>query len=185
MGLEEEGFHPGAKDGRNARFEPGAQSNDEQKNEDNVSGTGEGELLGEQEENGTEGIGEDPGSEETELYLQKYFRDHFTLPAPSTTVRFRSANTAARVFENKGTQFILEETYDPINDVRKIQVKRLKNGTKGLQFLRGTYTLVSILWGGILIVFCIQVLLTLVLDLAIETGKTSLKENANWWKVIG
>jgi hypothetical protein len=54
MGLEEEGFHPGAKDGRNARFEPGAQSNDEQKNEDNVSGTGEGELLGEQEENETE-----------------------------------------------------------------------------------------------------------------------------------
>jgi hypothetical protein len=55
-----------------------------------------------------------------ELFFQKYFTDHFTLPTPSATVRFRSADTAARVFENKAMQFILEERYCPANGKRRI-----------------------------------------------------------------
>jgi hypothetical protein len=123
--------------------------------------------------------------EEPELFLQKYFTDHFTLPTPSSTVRFRSANTAARVFENKATQFILEETYDPENGKRRIQVKRLKNSTRGLQFLRACYTIVCVLWTGIFFVLCLQVLLIMVLELAIQFGTTGLAPELSVWRLIG
>jgi hypothetical protein len=63
-----------------------------------------------------------------ELVLTTFFSDQFTLPAPSNTVRFRSGNTAAQVFENGTSQFILEETLEP----RKIHVKQLNDATKSL-----------------------------------------------------
>jgi hypothetical protein len=124
-------------------------------------------------------------AEESEMYTQKYFRDHFTLPTPSSTIRFRSANSAVRVFENKTSQFILEETYIPEDKQRKIQVKRLQASTRGLQFLRGIYTTVCILWTGIFFVACLQVLLILVLDLAVQTGKTNLKTQLAISELVG
>jgi hypothetical protein len=123
--------------------------------------------------------------EEVQLFLQEYFTDHFSLPTPSSTVRFRSANTAARVFENKATQFILEETYDPENGKRRIQVKRLKDSTRGLQFLRACYTIVCVLWTGIFFVLCLQVLLIMVLELAIQVGTTGVTQELSVWRLIG
>jgi hypothetical protein len=65
-----------------------------------------------------------------EVFLAPYFRDHFTLPTPSSTVRFRSAHSAARVFENRASQFIMEETYEPAADKRVIRVKHVRITTK-------------------------------------------------------
>jgi hypothetical protein len=124
-------------------------------------------------------------AEESEMYIEKYFRDHFTLPTPSSTIRFRSANSAVRVFENETSQFVLEETYNPEDKQRKIQVKRLQASTRGLQFLRGIYTTVCILWTGILFVACLQVLLILVLDLAVQTGETNLNTQLKLFKLVG
>jgi hypothetical protein len=124
-------------------------------------------------------------AEESEMYIQKYFSDHFTLPTPSSTIRFRSANSAVRVFENKTSQFVLEETYNPEDRQRKIQVKRLQASTRGLHFLRGIYTIVCILWTGILFVACLQVLLILVLDLAVQTGETNLNRQRKYVNLFG
>jgi hypothetical protein len=44
-----------------------------------------------------------PDEDMFELHLPKYYTDHFTLPAPSSTVRFWSKHSAARVFKNKTT----------------------------------------------------------------------------------
>jgi hypothetical protein len=126
-----------------------------------------------------------PDEDMFELHLPKHYTDHFTLPAPSSTVRFRSKYSAARVFENKTTQFVLEETYDPVTTKRKINVKRMKDTTKGLQFLRATYTIVCILWTGFFFVFALQVLLFLVLDLVIEAGSTTINTKLNVGKTIG
>jgi hypothetical protein len=135
---------------------------------------------------GSEVVSDDsPDEDMFELHLPKYYTDHFTLPAPSSTVRFRSKHSAARVFENKTTQFVLEETYDPVTTKRKINVKRMKDSTKGLQFLRATYTIVCILWTGFFFVFALQVLLFLVLDLVIEAGSTTINTNLNVGKTIG
>jgi hypothetical protein len=118
--------------------------------------------------------------DEDELYLAKYIKDHFTLPAPSNVVRYRNK----RVFENKSTQIILEETYDPHTKAREITVKRLKDSTKGLQFLRAIYTLVCALWTGFFLVFCMQVLLFLILDLTVQSGNTEVAR-ANIFNFIG
>jgi hypothetical protein len=159
------------------------------------------QCIGEQVMEDEEVDGNDPGhqdhdetdpelsnktvAEESEMYIQKYFRDHFTLPTPSSTIRFRSANSAVRVFENQTTQFVLEETYNPEDKQRKIQVKRLTASTTGLQFLRGIYTTVCVLWTGIFFVACLQVLLILVLDLAVQSGATNLNTQLNIIELVG
>ena len=122
---------------------------------------------------------------EVQLHVTKLFHDHFTLAAPSSTVRFRSKNDAARVFENKTTQFVLEETYDPATHKHEINVKRMKTTTKTLQLLRATYTIVCIMWTGFFFVFCLQVLLFLVLDLAIESGTTEINGTIRPGNLIG
>jgi lipase ATG15 len=53
-----------------------------------------------------------------------------------------------------------------------------------VRFLRATYATVTAFWTGFLFVFCLQVLLFLVLDLAIEVGATS-KQEANWGAAMG
>jgi hypothetical protein len=125
---------------------------------------------------------ERPPTPPEELLLNKVFRDHFTLPAPSNTIRFRSGNVAARVFENGTSQFILEETLEPD---RKIRVKQLNDATKSLQFLRFTNALICALWTGVLFVFCLQVLLTMVLELSAQVGETSHGQSLNIWKLLG
>eukprot|EP00538_Stauroneis_constricta_P012648 CAMPEP_0119546226 /NCGR_PEP_ID=MMETSP1352-20130426/734_1 /TAXON_ID=265584 /ORGANISM="Stauroneis constricta, Strain CCMP1120" /LENGTH=1119 /DNA_ID=CAMNT_0007590905 /DNA_START=217 /DNA_END=3576 /DNA_ORIENTATION=- len=119
------------------------------------------------------------------LQVAKNFVDHFTLPVPSSTVRFRSRNAAARVFENKSNQFILEENYDPVHGKRTITVKRMVATTRSLQLLRAVYTSVGILWAGILLAFCLQVLLFLVLDMTVQSGQTSITGKINIGVLLG
>jgi hypothetical protein len=48
--------------------------------------------------------------------LERY-HDHFTLHTKSTVVRFRSRTNAARVYDNHGSQLVLEESVDPVTKV--------------------------------------------------------------------
>jgi hypothetical protein len=112
-----------------------------------------------------------------DLHLARFYKDHFTLAVPSSTVRFRSKQNCARVFENKSSQFVLEETYDPETKKREITAKQMNDATTGLQVLRGIYTLVCSLFFAFFFVFCLQAILFLVLDLAIESGATVSQPN--------
>ena len=112
------------------------------------------------------------------------FKDHFTLQIPSSTVRYRGRNAAAKIVEGNTAQFVLEETFDPETREHKVDIRRIHNTTEGVRFLRIGYALVTAFWTGFLFVFCLQVLLFLVLDLAIESGATS-KGEANWGNAIG
>ncbi len=111
--------------------------------------------------------------------------DHFTLPVASNLIRFRSRKNAARVYETKNVQIVLEETYDEETDTRKISVKRLTDESFGVSFLRLLYTIVCCLFTGFFFVFCLQVLLFLVLDFAVESGATTINTEINVVKTIG
>jgi len=130
-------------------------------------------------------VEQDPKKDSVELFLEHYFRDHYTLSTPSSLVRFRSAHTAARVFENKSSQFILEEQIDPETLRRRISVKHLSDGTTGLQFLRMLYTIMCVFWTGTFFVLCLQVLLIMVLELAIQIGTTEISAGLNVFRLIG
>mmetsp|Transcript_16499 Transcript_16499/g.46088 ORF Transcript_16499/g.46088 Transcript_16499/m.46088 type:complete len:996 (+) Transcript_16499:244-3231(+) len=112
-------------------------------------------------------------------------KDHFTLPTKSNMVRFRTRQNAARVYENKASQMIIEETYDAETDRRQLVVKSIEDTTKGLQFLRATYSIVCALFTGFFFVFCLQVLLFLVLDLAVVSGSTAIDASVNVGSTIG
>jgi hypothetical protein len=114
-----------------------------------------------------------------------HMQDHFTLPTPSSTIRFRNRNNCARVYENKQTQMVMEETYNPETDQSDIIVRRLDDSTQSLHFLRLTYSLVCALWTGFFFVFCLQALLFMVLDLAIVSGATAINADINYVQCIG
>ena len=111
--------------------------------------------------------------------------DHFTLPGASNLVRFRNRRNAARVYEANGVQMVLEETYDRSTRKSTIIAKRLTDDTFGTSFLRLLYTIVVSLFTGFFFVFCLQVLLFLVLDLAVESGATALNSTLHVGTVIG
>jgi len=106
------------------------------------------------------------------------YHDHFTLTAPSSTIRFRVSNTASRVYESQYSQFIIEDKDG------QITTKQMVSGNSGLSFLRAVYTLVVLFWTGFLVVFCVQVLLFLFQDLTIQVGATS-KQAATVGEALG
>lgn len=111
--------------------------------------------------------------------------DHFTLPTSSNLVRFRSKQNAARVYNEGNFQTILEEEYDPKTATSTISVKRMEDVTAGVTILRISYSVVCALWTGFFFVFCLQVLLFLVLDLAVESGATNINASVNVGTTIG
>lgn len=113
-----------------------------------------------------------------------HFHDHFTLLIPTSTVRYREGHSAARIIESADCQFILEETYDADKDKHAVSIRRIPDATEGVRFLRLSYAIVTAFWTGFFFVFCLQILLFLFLDLAIQAGATS-KQGANWGKAIG
>jgi hypothetical protein len=111
--------------------------------------------------------------------------DHFTLPTCSNLVRFRNRRNAARVYAADGVQMVLEETYDETTQSYTIAAKRLSDESFGTSFLRLLYTIVTSLFTGFFFVFCLQVLLFLVLDLAVESGATALDSSIHVGTTIG
>ena len=79
----------------------------------------------------------------------------------------------------------MEEVYDPTTDTSTISVKRMQDLTAGVSILRISYSVVCALWTGFFFVFCLQVLLFLVLDLAIESGATAINASVNVGTTIG
>jgi hypothetical protein len=112
------------------------------------------------------------------------FVDHFTLLIPSSTIRYRDGRAAARVLEANDAQFVLEETYHKKKDHHTVSIRRIHDTSEGVRFLRTSYLIVTAFWTGFLFVFCLQILLFLFLDLAIQAGATS-KQPPNWGKAIG
>jgi hypothetical protein len=112
------------------------------------------------------------------------FHDHFTLLIPSSTVRYRDGRAAARILEANDAQFVLEETYDKKKDKHSVSIRRIHDTSEGVRFLRVSYAIVTAFWTGFLFVFCLQILLFLFLDLAIQSGATT-KQAPNWGKAIG
>lgn len=112
------------------------------------------------------------------------FHDHFTLLIPSSTIRYREGRAAARVLEANDAQFVLEETYDKKYDRHSVSIRRIHDTSEGVRVLRTSYLIVTAFWTGFLFVFCLQILLFLFLDLAIQAGATS-KQAPNWGKAIG
>jgi len=113
------------------------------------------------------------------------FRDHFTLPVPSSVVRYRHSQGAARVIEGSDFQFVLEEHVDPKDKRHEVTIRRIADGGSGLTFLRCLYTVVTAFWTGFLFVFSMQVLLFLFLDLAIQLGITDKQSDAKWFSALG
>ena len=112
------------------------------------------------------------------------FHDHFTLLIPSSTIRYREGRAAARVLEADDAQFVLEETYDQKKDQHSVSIRRIHDTSEGVRVLRTSYLIVTAFWTGFLFIFCLQILLFLFLDLAIQAGATS-KQPPNWGKAIG
>lgn len=67
---------------------------------------------------------------------------------------------------------MLEQTAD------QVVVKRVRDTTAGLYVLRGCETVVTIVWSGFLFIFCTQLLIFLVMDLAAYLGTTTGSELA-------
>lgn len=108
-------------------------------------------------------------------------QDHFSLPAPSSEVRFRRSNV--RIYEQPNSQFILQEHAtaknvgnngsnfgDDQNLNMYVTVKETNDSSYGLTFLRATYSLIAIFMGGFLFIFGLVLLLFLFIDLATALG---------------
>lgn len=93
------------------------------------------------------------------------FKDHFSLPMPSSRIRFRSHRSAARVIEQEEGQFILEETFDAEHDEQDISIKRIEDNAAGVTLLRAIYAIVTAFWTGFLLIFSLHILLFVTLDL--------------------
>ncbi|GKZ00654.1 hypothetical protein MPSEU_001017600 [Mayamaea pseudoterrestris] len=119
-----------------------------------------------------------------EMPLIANFKDHFSLPMPSSRIRFRSTRSAARVIEQEDGQFVLEENYDSDEDEHEVSIKRIEDKSAGVSFLRAIYAVVTAFWTGFLLIFSLQILLFLTLDLAIQLGITS-KQDPNYGAALG
>ncbi len=71
------------------------------------------------------------------------FRDHSSLPGPSSTIRFRSKAVTSHVYPDSHGQFIIDDEYDDEGN-RTFTVRRMETETTSLLALRFVYTLVAV-----------------------------------------
>eukprot|EP00956_Cyclotella_meneghiniana_P015664 scaffold24155_cov89-Cyclotella_meneghiniana.AAC.1 len=108
--------------------------------------------------------------------------DHYSLPTPSSTVRFRCANV--HVYDSQGSQLIMEErltTRNPSQKIASLQLQgvgQVKNTTSNITvkrvlssspeelFLRVLYAAITFFMGSFLFIFAVGLLLFLISDLA-------------------
>ena len=108
--------------------------------------------------------------------------DHYSLPTPSSTVRFRSANV--HVYDSQGSQLIMEERLttrkssrtitslqlqgadQAKNTTSNVTVKRVVYSSPELLFLRAMYAAITFFMGSFLFIFAVGLLLFLISDLA-------------------
>ena len=81
---------------------------------------------------------------------------------------------------------LAEEEYNKETKKSEITVRHtVDSSSSKVFFLRALYTIVCALWTGFLFVCCLQVLLFMVLDLAIESGATHLDAEVHVIGVLG
>jgi hypothetical protein len=73
------------------------------------------------------------------------FIDDPSLPAPSSTIRFRNVATTSHIYPDTEGQFIIEDGVD-LDGIRTVTVKRFRTDTIAAQALRSTYTTVALFW---------------------------------------
>lgn len=113
------------------------------------------------------------------------FVDHFSLYAPSSTVKFRGARV--HVYESANDQFLIEDHRHQGESGgggggsgrHIITVKRMSNTNFGMRFLRLVYTLVALLVAGYYFVFCFQLILFLFLQLPADAGRADQERNVS------
>ena len=126
---------------------------------------------------------DDPPSSRRSNYHSRVL-DHYSLPTPSSTVRFRAAQV--HVYDSQGSQLIMEERLttknntavgkntslslhgngEQTNTTTNVTVKRVMNSSPGMHFLRGLYSVIAFLKGAFFFIFAVGLLLFLVSDLA-------------------
>ena len=110
-------------------------------------------------------------------------KDHFTLSNPTTIIRYRRSSQAARIIEDSDKQYILEEA-DNLDGEHEISIRQIHDTSEGVRFLRGLYALATAFWTGFLFVFCVQIMLFVFLDLAIQFGITT-GDDVQWLAGLG
>lgn len=130
------------------------------------------------------------------------YNDHFTLNIPSSTIRYRTKNSCARIIETENTQLILEEKIICANtnadnnnnsnesntntmsatkkfdnnmsssSTVEITIRRVGTSSTSIRFLRLSYVIVTAFYTGFLFILGLQYLLFVSLDLLVDVGLT-------------
>ncbi len=106
-------------------------------------------------------------------------KDDATLNNPSSALKIQGKET--HIFTSEQKQIVIEH---PVGSDTAV-AKQFDETTPGLLLLRGAYTLMAVLMGGFLFVFCVQLILFLFLGLAIESGLTSKQEEFHFGVFFG
>ena len=127
---------------------------------------------------------DDPSSSSRRDNHNSRVLDHYSLPTPSSTVRFRSAHV--HVYDSQGSQLIMEERLttktnttvgkndslslhgngEKTNTTSNVTVKRVMNASPEMLFLRGLYSAIAFFKGAFLFIFAVGLLLFLIVDVA-------------------
>ena len=107
-------------------------------------------------------------------------KDHFSLKNPSSSLQFGENENV--VFTVGQSQIVLERNLENNNVI----AKEIELEAPGLFVLRGFYTLIAFLFAGFMLIFFIQVILSLVLSLAVDAGLMKSKNaQLSFVKFIG
>mmetsp|Transcript_10578 Transcript_10578/g.16288 ORF Transcript_10578/g.16288 Transcript_10578/m.16288 type:complete len:977 (+) Transcript_10578:110-3040(+) len=98
------------------------------------------------------------------------FIDHHSLKSTSSSLFFK--RNLIQVYNQRNSQFVIQAKHDDENGRTGITAKVGKDGSVGLMAMRMAYTLVAALMTGFLLIFCLQVLLFLFLQLSAHMGVT-------------
>lgn len=111
------------------------------------------------------------------------FKDHHSLKSSSSTLLFRQR--LVQVYNQRNSQFILEAKENDETGQTEVTAKIGKDSSFGLMAMRVTYTLVAALMLGFLLIFCLQVLLFLFLQLTAHSGLTEDQGFVEWRYFLG
>eukprot|EP00980_Cylindrotheca_fusiformis_P001037 scaffold279_cov90-Cylindrotheca_fusiformis.AAC.7 len=111
--------------------------------------------------------------------------DHFSLKAKSTLVQSRKNQEGVYILEPSFShQVVIEENLNSDKGL-KVEVKTVSNVTIGHKLLNSFYAVIAGLFAGILLVFFIQMLLHVVLNLAAQAGMTDKVPQPRVWNLLG
>jgi len=119
---------------------------------------------------------------------QTSYTDHFSLETPSDEVRFNTCTV--RVYSSGTSQFQIVEEEPPSDDdgdeskKKPLLAKVTSDGSSSLSCLRAWYTLITFLMIGFLLIFSIQVVFFLFVNLIAGVGLTS-KQSLDWYHLAG